>query len=373
LNHATKNATVLTGVAAAAFLGPFTQTVYTPSLPELQVFFGVNAVLANLTISLFTAILALSNFVVGPAADVWGRRAVLLPGLAVFCVGSLLCLVSGSYAFFLAGRAVQAIGISAALLVAPTVIGDIYAPTERAQAMNVYQTVTFLGPVFGPVIGGLIAAYLRWQWAFGVLAVAAVAAWLYNYRWLRETKPHAATPVRISLKTFGDVLANRSARAIVLIGFCQFYGYYVFLVFLPGLLASLFALSAAVTGFFFVPLTAGILAGIFIGRVWQRHASRTHILGTSSFGIAFDVFLLWAALATHVVNVPLLVVRHEGDRGSGEGLPERALPDEPLRPHRGLRRGRDDQSLGSAGETGDHRRPDHRRRRVPDYRSADWA
>jgi hypothetical protein len=112
---AAKNATILTGVAAAAFLGPFTQTVYTPSLPDLQRFFGVNTVMINLTISLFTAILALSNFVVGPAADTWGRRAVLLPGLAVFCLGSLLCLFADSYSLFLAGRAVQAMGISTAL------------------------------------------------------------------------------------------------------------------------------------------------------------------------------------------------------------------------------------------------------------------
>jgi len=305
---AARNSTILTGVAAAAFLGPFTQTVYTPSLLELQEYFRVNTVMVNLTISLFTAILALSNFVVGPAADIWGRRAVLLPGLAIFCLGSLLCLFADSYSLFLAGRAVQAMGISTALLVAPTVIGDIYPPAERAQAMNVYQTVTFLGPVFGPVIGGLIAAHLRWQWAFALLALAAFAVWLYNFRWLKETKPDAATPVKISLRTFRGVLANRSALSIVLIGFSQFYGYYVFLVFLPGLLASLFELSTAVTGIFFVPLTAGILAGIYVGRQWQRYWSRTRILSAGSLGIGFDVFALWLTLVAGVVNIPLLVI-----------------------------------------------------------------
>jgi MFS transporter, DHA1 family, multidrug resistance protein len=94
----------------------------------------------------------------------------------------------------------------------------------------------------------------------------------------------------------------------VLIGFSQFYGYYVFLVFLPGLLASLLALSTAVTGMFFVPLTAGILAGIYLGRLWQRHWSRTRILSASSFGISFDVFALWLTLVAGVVNTPLLVI-----------------------------------------------------------------
>ena len=299
---------ILGGVAAAAFLGPFTQTVYAPSLPELQQFFRVDTVLVNLTISLFTAILAASNFVVGPAADRWGRRAVLLPGLAVFCFGSLVCLSSTSYALFLVGRALQAFGISTALLVAPTVIGDIFAPAERARAMSVYQTVIFLGPVLGPLLGGVIAEYLSWRWSFALLAVAVAAVWLYNARRLPETKPAALSAATVSLRRFFGVLGNRSARAIILVGFSQFYGYYVFLVFLPGLLTALFVESVAFKGMMFAPLTAGILLGIYVGHRWQKRWSRTRILVASSLGIGGDVFLFWLALVAGIVSIPILVV-----------------------------------------------------------------
>jgi len=297
----------LVGVSAAAFLGPFTQTVYAPSLPEMQGYFQVSTVAINLTISLFTAILAVSNFVVGPMADIWGRRTVLLPGLVIFCLGSSLCLFSGgSYALFLTGRAVQALGISTALVIAPTVIGDTYPPQERADPMSTYQTVTFLGPVFGPVIGGLIATYLHWQWAFAILVVAGAIVWLYNFRRLTETLPRGATPMKFAPRTLRGMVTNRSALAIILIGFSQFYGYYVFLVFLPALLTSLFALSTASQGFFFAPLTAGILVGISVGRFWQKHWSRVKILSTSSFAISSNVLLLWLALSAHLLNIPLL-------------------------------------------------------------------
>jgi DHA1 family bicyclomycin/chloramphenicol resistance-like MFS transporter len=301
------NKTVLVGVASAAFLGPFSQTVYAPSLPELGTFFQVNTVMVNLTISLFTAILALSNFVVGPMADRWGRRAILLPGLIVFSLGSLLCLFAASYWVFLAGRVVQAMGISTALLVAPTVIGDIYPPQERPAAMGVFQTVTFLGPVFGPVVGGLIAAYLHWQWAFALLAAAGIAAWLYNRSRLAETLPQGVVPVRITLQTFRRILANRSAFSIIVLGFSQFFGYYVFLVFLPTLLTALFSQSAPSEGFFFVPLTAGILAGISLGGRWQKHWSRARIVGASSFGIGLNVLLFWLALSANLMAIPLLL------------------------------------------------------------------
>lgn len=301
-----KKTTILVGVSAAAFLGPFTQTVYTPSLPALQDFFHVNTVMVNLTISLFTAVLAVSNFIVGPIADRWGRRATLLPGLIIFSCGSLICLFSDSYWLFLSGRAIQAVGISAAFLVAPTVIADIYAPEERARAMSLFQTVTFLGPVFGPVVGGLIAAYLQWQWAFALLAAAGIAVWLYNRAQLEETLPRGAAPARISLHTFHGVLANRAAFSLILLGFSQFYGYYALLVFLPVLLASLFGMSTASAGFFFLPLTAGILLGINIGGRWQRRWTRTRIVSVSSFGIGLNVLALWLALLANIVNLPAL-------------------------------------------------------------------
>jgi MFS family permease len=91
---------ILLGLSAATFLGPLTQTIYTPSLPEIGTFFGVSPILVNLTISLYTIILAAGNFIVGPIADIYGRRATLLPGLLIFIVGSVICFFSDSYILF---------------------------------------------------------------------------------------------------------------------------------------------------------------------------------------------------------------------------------------------------------------------------------
>jgi multidrug resistance protein len=308
LNPSLNRSAILAGVAAGAFLGPFTQTVYTPALVQLERAFQVNTLLITLTISLFTAILALSNFVIGPIADRWGRRATLLPGLLIFISGSLLCLAADSYGLFLAGRVLQGCGISAAVLIAPTVIGDIFAPDERARAMSTYQTISFLGPVLGPVIGGAIAYFLAWQWIFAVLAAAGAAVLLYNWRRLKETLPPGTTPPPISLRMFGKVLADRSACSILLVGFSQFYGYYVFLVFLPVLLHTLMPLREKVFGLFFVPLTLGLLLGVRLGARWQKHWPRTRILNAASFGMAGTVALFWVALHWQQMHIAVLVV-----------------------------------------------------------------
>jgi DHA1 family bicyclomycin/chloramphenicol resistance-like MFS transporter len=298
----------LAGVAAGAFLGPFTQTVYTPALVQLERFFHVNTLLINLTISLFTAILAISNFVVGPIADRWGRRATLLPGLIVFIGGSLVCMAADSYGWFLAGRALQAAGISTAALVAPTVIGDIFTPAERPKAMSTYQTLTFLGPVLGPVLGGVIAYYFPWQWIFALLAVAAAVVLAYNWARLKETLPRDTVPTRISLGMFANILRNRSAFSIILVGFSQYYGYYVFLVFLPVLLHTMPTLPVKLYGVFFVPLTLGLLLGVRLGSRLQKHWTRTRLLNAASFGMGITVTLFWMALHWQLMTIPVLVL-----------------------------------------------------------------
>lgn len=303
-----KKLSILIGVSVAAFLGPFTQTIYTPNLPELRDYFHVDTVLINLTISLFTAVLAFSNFVIGPIADRRGRRITALVGLLVFALGSLICLLAPSYGYFLAGRIVQAAGISTGSLIAVAVIGDLYPPQERGKAMSFYQTLTFLGPVLGPVIGGGIAAYLSWRWAFGFLVLAGLATWLYSSIYLKETRPEDLAPVKFNLATLQGIVGQRSAAALFLLAFSQFFAYYVFLVYLPSLLATLFDVPMASRGIYFVPLTLGILLGINLGGRWNKADSGAHVISVCSFALGAGALLFFAGLALHWVSLPVLLV-----------------------------------------------------------------
>lgn len=302
-----KKNSILVGVSVAAFLGPFTQTVYTPNLPELRQVFQVDTVQINLTISLFTAILAASNFIIGPLADRRGRRITSLVGLAVYVAGSLVCLMAPGYGSFLTGRALQAAGISTGALIAAAVIGDLFEGLERARAMSVYQTLVFLGPVLGPVVGGLIASHLSWRWAFGLLAASGLATLLYNLVQLKETKPAGATPPRFSFGTLRAIVADREALSLLLIGFSQFFGYYIFLVFLPALLAQRFAIPVASRGFYFIPLTAGILGGIHLGGRLQVRMSAARIVGVCSYGSGVATLLFFACLRLSWLNLPALL------------------------------------------------------------------
>ncbi|WP_342048144.1 MFS transporter [Bacillus sp. OTU530] len=303
-----RNQKILLGLSIAAFLGPFTQTIYTPSLPEVGHFYAANQFMVNLTISLYTFILAANQFFVGPLTDTRGRKATLLPGLLIFMTGSLICFLSSNYYLFLFGRAIQAFGITTGSVVAAAVIGDIYTPNERGKAMSIYQTMVFLGPVLGPVIGSFISAYADWHTAFALLAAAALFAYLYNRSILPETLPPDAVSKKITVQTFFNIISNRAASAVMLLAFVQFYGYYIFLVFLPTLLDELFHVSLAVKGLFFMPLTAGIVLGTMLGGRLQTRLTHASILVLSSYGIGLVVALFWGFLHWKLLTIPALII-----------------------------------------------------------------
>jgi MFS transporter, DHA1 family, multidrug resistance protein len=270
-------------VSLAAFLGPFTQTVYAPILPELRTRFGTSQLVVNLTISVFTAVLAVMQIVYGPLTDRRGRRAVLLPGLAVYVVASVACAFAPTAGALLAARAVQAAGIAAGSVVATTVIGDLFTGAERGRAMGTFQMMVALGPVVGPVVGGVVATHAGYVGVFLTLAAGALAVLAAQAALMPETRPaHLEPSRRMAVRDFATVLADPRGGAISLLGLVQFYGYYCFLVFLPEILRVRYGLGAGRTGLALLPVSLGVVTGSFVGgRVQERWPPGRVLVATS--------------------------------------------------------------------------------------------
>ena len=117
--------------------------------------------------------------VYGKLSDVFGRKPVLLFGIAVFALGSLLCALAWSMPALITFRAVQGIGAGAVLPMAQTIAGDIYTVAERAKAQGYIASVWGMSSVVGPAIGGIFSDFVSWRWIFWVnLPLCALAAWV---------------------------------------------------------------------------------------------------------------------------------------------------------------------------------------------------
>ncbi|MBA2875562.1 MFS transporter [Thermaerobacillus caldiproteolyticus] len=291
-------------VSLAAFLGPFTQTIYTPILPEVAKDFGTSSFLVNLTISIFTLCLALMQMVYGPLTDTKGRRNVILFGIFLYTLASLGCFFSKSIYVLLVFRALQAIGIAAGSVVAATVIGDLFEGKARGKAMGTFQMMVSLGPVVGPIVGGFLGGRFNFHAVFLVLVFVGVLIFIGNLAFLKETKPETSSSQRFQLRNFLTILKDRTGSSIILLGFIQYYAMYNFLVFLPGILSERYGLSAEQKGLVFLTMSCMIVIGSFVGgRIQGRFEDRNVIVVTSYLNVA-AIFLF--LLVSHI-SIPLLI------------------------------------------------------------------
>ncbi|MEU4320160.1 MDR family MFS transporter [Nocardia fluminea] len=131
---------------------------------------------------LFTSYLlaqAVTVPIYGALADTFGRKPVMLFGIAVFALGSLLCGLASSMLALIVFRAVQGIGAGAIQPTTMVIAGDLYTLAERATIQGYLAGVWAVASVTGPLLGGICADYLGWRWIFLVnLPLAALAAWM---------------------------------------------------------------------------------------------------------------------------------------------------------------------------------------------------
>ncbi|MFD3743374.1 MDR family MFS transporter [Nocardia sp. NPDC058633] len=164
---------------------------------------------------LFTSYLlaqAVTVPIYGALADTFGRKPVMLFGIAVFALGSLLCGLASSMLALIVFRAIQGIGAGAIQPTTMVIASDLYTLAERATVQGYLAGVWAVASVTGPLLGGICADYLGWRWIFLVnLPLAALAAWML-VRHVHESVPRHHRRVDYP----GAVLLTLGAGALVL-------------------------------------------------------------------------------------------------------------------------------------------------------------
>lgn len=120
---------------------------------------------------LFSAYLlaqAVSVSIYAKLADIFGRKPVMLVGIALFLIGSVLCGLAWSMSALIAFRVVQGLGAGAVQPMAITIAGDIYTVAERATAQGYIASVWAVSSVVGPTLGGVFSQLGLWRWIFFV-------------------------------------------------------------------------------------------------------------------------------------------------------------------------------------------------------------
>ncbi len=295
---------ILYVVCISALLGSFAQNIYTPILPMIQASFHTSIYLVNVTVSLFTFVLAIMQLVYGPLVDTKGRKSVLIPSLIISTIGSIGCAFSANVYLFLFFRAVQAIGIAAIPVVAATIIGDLFEGKERGEAMSLYQMLLALAPTIGPLIGGYLGSINGHLSVFLFLSMLCILLLIINISLLPETKPTVIKQPKAK-KNYWFILKNKTGFSITLIGFIQFCIYFCFLVFLPSILTNSFHLTASEIGLMFVPMSLSIMLGSYCYKFLQKRLTTKQALFITSF---FNIICVTLFSFTYSINIPFIII-----------------------------------------------------------------
>ena len=167
---------VLASVMAAMFMIAIEATIVSTAMPQIAGQLG-DLHLYAWVFSAFLLTQTATTVVFGKLSDLYGRRPVLLVGIAVFLVGSLFCGFAWSMPSLIVFRLIQGVGAGAIQPIGITVVGDLYSAHERGKIQGYLASVWGISSVLGPLAGGLIIQHISWSWIFWInLPIGAIAA-----------------------------------------------------------------------------------------------------------------------------------------------------------------------------------------------------
>jgi EmrB/QacA subfamily drug resistance transporter len=165
-------------VAAGFFMQTLDSTIVNTALPAIAADFGVPALTLKPVVVVYMITMAMIIPASGWLADRYGSRNVYFTTILAFVVGSVLCACSSSPTQLVLARIVQGMGASMLLPIGRLTVLRAVSAEEFISALAFMSIGGQIGPIFGPVLGGLFVQTLTWHWIFLInVPVGLVGMW----------------------------------------------------------------------------------------------------------------------------------------------------------------------------------------------------
>ncbi|MEZ8395691.1 multidrug effflux MFS transporter [Vibrio cyclitrophicus] len=196
---------------------PLTIDLYLPALPQMVEVFNTDQSMVNLTLSSYFVTYAVGLLFWGPLSEKFGRKPILLIGLASYMVASVICAMTNSIEQLIGARVFQAFAGSAITVIATAIVKDLYEGREREKIMATIMSLVIIAPMVAPVFGAFLLQIASWRMMFVTLAVFGAFASVLAccYRETLETKYQGS--VFRSWGRMGVVMKNRSFVKLLVI------------------------------------------------------------------------------------------------------------------------------------------------------------
>ena len=289
-------------LAVLGMLGPFSIDTYIPAFSAIAQSLHATPVQMQQTLSAYLFGFAFMNLFHGALSDSFGRRPVILWGLAMFTVASLGCALAQNVGQLIFFRALQGLSTGAGIVVSRAVIRDMFPPSEAQRVMSQVTIYFGVAPAVAPIIGGVIAEYLDWHSIFWFLVGVGVVLWLANWRLLPETlhvQDRQPFQVRNLMRGYWQLLTDARFLLLALASGVPFNGLFLYVLSAPAFLGDILQLRPTQFFWFFVLSIGGIMAGSWLsGRMAGKVKPKNQImqgfrimLGVSAINVVANAVL----------------------------------------------------------------------------------
>ncbi|TLG76890.1 MFS transporter [Methylocystis sp. B8] len=203
---------VMFGLGLAMLLSALDQTIVVTAMPTIAVDLGDPQDLPWIVTAYLIAATVVTPLY-GKFADVYGRRIVILVGVATFMIGSVACALAPSMAALAGARVIQGLGGGGLISLGQTIVADLVSPRERGRYQSYFAAVFITSSIAGPALGGFFAQYWHWSLIFWINLPLGLAAFIIvNARLKRlpeQRHPH-------SVDYLGAILLIAASGVLVL-------------------------------------------------------------------------------------------------------------------------------------------------------------
>jgi DHA1 family bicyclomycin/chloramphenicol resistance-like MFS transporter len=280
---------------AMAGVSSLSLNILVPAIPGLATKFAADPASVQLAVSLYLMGLATAQLVFGPLSDRFGRRPVVLAGLALATIASTAAIFAASIASLVSARIAQSLGASSGQTIGRAIIRDLYDREHAASMIGLVTSVVVLMPMVAPLIGGILDTLFGWEAIFVFAAIVSFTVFAWAALALPETRK--LSPASGQRHFRADLAALAASPRFFGYALCAGLGSAPFFSFLgaaPHVVVTLLGRTSAEYGLWFFLPSIGFMAGNFA-------VSRL----TARFGI--DA-LIWWGIALTIIGCLLNVL-----------------------------------------------------------------
>ncbi|HEY4083646.1 MAG TPA: multidrug effflux MFS transporter [Burkholderiaceae bacterium] len=268
-------------LAGLATVGPFSIDAYLPGFTGIAEALDATPLHMQQTLSGYLLGFALMNLFHGSLSDSFGRRPVVLVGMAIFALASGGCAAAGSIGQLIFWRVIQGMSAGAGVVVSRAIIRDMFPPHEAQKMMS--QVTLFFGiaPAVAPLAGGFLFVHAGWRSVFILLVIVGLILFTANWRLLPETLHRdARQPLHLGalMREYARLLTSRRFLLLAVAAGVPFNGVFLYVLSAPVFLGKHLQLPPTQFFWCFCCVVSGIMGGAWwSGRLAGKLRPRSQV------------------------------------------------------------------------------------------------